>query len=227
MPTPLTVLYVHGLESGPGGTKARNLTAAGFNVVATQMPCNRAAMLKDPWLHAMSFLGTAMVAGLWWFGDWLGCIMGVGVVVAARGPVVATWVHRAFERSVAVQVAMLAAHKVDVVVGSSYGGAVSLALVQRGHWKGPTVLLCPAHNLIADRAKRLRPKGLVALGEAAARVVVVHGVQDETVKLADSRALVAGSAAKLIELQDDHRLSANATPDNLREWVMAAAGIGD
>lgn len=224
MSAPLTVLYVHGLESGPGGTKARNLAGAGFNVVATQMPCNRTAMLKDSWLHAMSLLGTALVAGLWWFGDWLGCIMGIGVIAAARGPVVATWVHRAFERSVAVQVAMLAAHKVDVVVGSSYGGAVSLALVQRGHWKGPTVLLCPAHNLIADRAKRLRPKGLVALGEAAAKVVVVHGVQDETVKLADSRALVAGSAAKLIELQDDHRLSANATPDNLRAWVMGAVG---
>ena len=37
----------------------------------------------------------------------------------------------------------------DVMVGSSFGGAVVLELIQRGIWSGPALLLCPAHNLIA------------------------------------------------------------------------------
>ena len=221
---PVTVLYVHGLESGPGGTKARNLASAGFNLVATQMPCNHGAMLRDPWFPGVLLVGVALVAGLSWFGGPLGCVLGVGVAVYTRGPVVAHWVYRAFERSVAVQVNMLARHEVGAVVGSSFGGAVALALLQRGHWKGPTVLLCPAHNLIADRARRVRPVSLAGLD--ASRVVVVHGQQDTTVKPVDSRALVAGSGARLVEVQDDHRLTVHATPDNLRGWVeMACRGV--
>jgi hypothetical protein len=34
----------------------------------------------------------------------------------------------------------------DIVVGSSWGGAVALELVAKGSWTGPTLLLAPAHG---------------------------------------------------------------------------------
>ena len=37
----------------------------------------------------------------------------------------------------------------DVIVGSSFGGAIVLELIQRGMWSGPAVLICPAHKVIA------------------------------------------------------------------------------
>ena len=43
-----TVLFIHGLESGPQGHKARQLAAAGFEVVSAQMPCNPRERWKDP-----------------------------------------------------------------------------------------------------------------------------------------------------------------------------------
>ncbi len=39
----------------------------------------------------------------------------------------------------------------DVVVGSSFRRC-ALELLQRGAWRGPTVLLCPAHERVAERA---------------------------------------------------------------------------
>ena len=177
-------MYVHGLESGPEGRKAKELAAAGFSVVAVQMPC--------------SDLGPSPLPSR---------------------------VAEAFEASIAVQVAALSENSVDVLVGSSFGGAVTLALLQRGHWAGRTVLLCPAHELIAEKSGRSAPPGLSALdAEHQRHILVVHGSHDETVPFAHSTALVAGSAVRMLAVTDDHRLSATANAENLAVWVAATAG---
>jgi hypothetical protein len=49
--------------------------------------------------------------------------------------------------------------------------------------------------------------------------LVVHGRQDETVPIDHARSLVKGTAAKLIEVDDEHRLAATATPERFKEWV--------
>ena len=51
---------------------------------------------------------------------------------------------RDFEGSLAVQREALARFGPDVLVGSSYGGALVVALLQRGDWRGPTLLLAQA-----------------------------------------------------------------------------------
>jgi hypothetical protein len=43
-----TVLFVHGLESGPRGRKAQALEQAGYTVVAGQMPSGRRGAMRDP-----------------------------------------------------------------------------------------------------------------------------------------------------------------------------------
>jgi hypothetical protein len=130
--------------------------------------------------------------------------------------------RRVVRRSLAVQRAVLAAHRVDVVVGSSFGGAMALQLLGDGSFSGPTVLLCPAQELVAARAKR----AACALPSDAQGVIVVHGRQDQTVPIEHSRALVRGTAATLLEVDDDHRLSVNATPTNLGAWVRQAMAAG-
>ena len=68
----------------------------------------------------------------------------------------------------------------DVLAGSSFGGAVAVALLQRGHWAGPTLLLAqggaalwPARRAAAggsglDRARK-RGRGGAAGAQPAAR----------------------------------------------------------
>ena len=106
---------------------------------------------------------------------------------------------RDLEGSIATQAAALAAFRPDVLVGSSYGGAVAVALLARGAWRGPTVLLAPA-------AARL---GIHDPLPGDVTVTVAHGVDDDIVPPAHSRALVEGTSparVRLVEVADGHRL---------------------
>jgi len=212
------VLFVHGLESGPQGRKARALRDAGFEVVAVAMPCSQRSMLKSP-LTVGLFLLATLVMMLGMRLGWVGAIVAALLVLVSTPVGIRMIIARAFQKSVQVQQEALRKHAIDVVLGSSYGGAVALELLRLGAWSGPMVLLCPAHQLVAKRIRRpLQPITL------RRDVCVVHGTQDETVPLAHSRSLVHGSAATLIEVDDDHRLSKIATPTQLAQWVGVAMG---
>lgn len=212
-----TVLFVHGLESGPRGKKALALEAAGFTVVSGQMPCGQRAVLRDPAVIAFAVLALAAVIYAIAQGPVAIVIAGISFFLSLRF-VRPLLMRRILKRSVAVQLALLRANAIDVVAGSSFGGAVALELIRLGAWKGPTVLMCPAHQLVAGRAWTNVP----SLPADASDVVVVHGSKDETVPLAHSRELVRGTAAKFIEVVDDHRLTTTANAENFALWVKLA-----
>jgi hypothetical protein len=214
------VLYVHGLESGPAGHKARLLAEAGFEVSAVQMPCGRRHALRDRLLALWALSSVSLVAfAAWSTPPWL---MLVALVAGTTSfPVVRLFVtRRVFTRSLEVQRRHLATTSVDVVVGSSFGGAIAVELLRAGDWRGPTVLLCPAYALVSRRSGRPPHLGFDGLSpDVTAQVLVVHGTKDQTVPLEDSRRLVARTSARLVTVDDDHRLSATATAPSLHAWV--------
>lgn len=228
MSKPKTVLFVHGLESGPQGRKARYLASAGFNVVSELMPCGRAELPRDPVVLGAAASAVAAIAVSGKAAGWFGFALATSLVGAAAPVAISRIMRRVFRRSVDVQLRALAAHPIDVVVGSSFGGAVALELLQRGAWAGPTVLLCPAQNLIARRGWRPAPPSLASLpASLAAQVVVVHGRGDQIVPVAHSQELVAGSSARLVLIDDDHRLSASSSPEQLAAWIAMATGVAN
>jgi predicted esterase len=157
---PLKVQFVHGLESGPGSSKATYLDR---------------------------------------FFD-------------AETPSMDT---RDFEASVTSQGAHLERFIPDVLVGSSFGGAVALALLQRGVYEGPTVLLAPAHAHF----------GIEARIPERTRVVIAHGLRDDVVSVDDSRTLAASGTAGYVELvlvDDEHRLATLLEGDALATLVRRA-----
>lgn len=122
---------------------------------------------------------------------------------------------RDFEGAIGVQVRYAQNFVPDVLVGSSFGGAVALAMLQRGLYQGATVLLCPAY----------RHYGLEARIPEAVRVVIVHGTRDELVPVEDSRALAATGTRGLVELvvvDDEHRLHSLLETDALASLVRLA-----
>jgi hypothetical protein len=217
------VLFIHGLESGPGGHKVRALRSAGFEVIAEQMPCTKKHVQQDPVAWVLAASAAVLVAGCFVVAGWI-VAGGVALALLAARPVfTAVMARRIFRRSYQVQLQALAAHDIDIVVGSSFGGAVAVELLHRHDWSGPTLLLCPAHELLARRAKISSPPSLATLNDdVAAHVVVVHGANDSVVPLMHSRVLVAQSPSQLLVVDDDHRLSVTATPENLRTWVTRA-----
>jgi hypothetical protein len=107
---------------------------------------------------------------------------------------------RDFESCVGVHAGTLARFLPDLLIGSSFGGAVAVALLERGLWRGPTLLLAQAALHYNPRARL--PKGV--------RVTLVHARQDDVVPVAQSVALAATGETGLVELiecDDDHALS--------------------
>lgn len=161
----MKILFLHGLEGGPGGTKASYLRSLNHDVV-------------DPLLPRDDFPG-----------------------------------------SVAIARTALGVFKPDMVVGSSRGGAVAVALVEH---TGPMVLIAPAwkHYAIAPRV--------------TPATVVVHAPADDIVPFADSLDLLRAapaSTACLKPIGDDHRLSdANALAGIgaaiiLADWVARRPAV--
>jgi alpha-beta hydrolase superfamily lysophospholipase len=162
---PLTVQFVHGLESSPSGDKARYF-ARHFDSVTPTMDTSD------------------------------------------------------FEGSVAVHAAQLAQRPPDVLVGSSFGGAVVLALVVRGLHRGPTLLLAPAHRHFGVEER-------IPLGVP---VLIVHGTRDTVVDIAGSRALATTGTSgivRLVEVDDEHRLGTLAQSDALANLVRSAFHYAD
>lgn len=140
-----TLLFFHGRESGPGGTKARWL-AARYGAFTPTLDTTR------------------------------------------------------LEVAVAQATDAVLAHSPTCVVGSSFGGAVAVALLQAGVLTAPVVLIAPAAHKL----------GVPNRLPAGTRATVLHGDGDDIVPLADSIALAAtgGPAVQLTVIQGgDHRLN--------------------
>lgn len=117
-----------------------------------------------------------------------------------------------FAACIALQGREIAAFRPDVVVGSSFGGAVVVALLERALWLGPTLLLAPAqrHYPVGER-----------LPEQTA-VDIVHGTLDDVVDIEGSRALARSGTpglVRLFEVQDEHRLQSLVVSGRLAELV--------
>jgi predicted esterase len=123
-----------------------------------------------------------------------------------------------FESCVTVQAEVIRSFEPDVLVGSSFGGAVAVALLARGVWRGRTLLLAQA-ALKSDPGARL-PEDVT--------VWLVHGLGDTLVDPEESRQLArTGSPerVRLIEVEDDHPLHASVADGRLVEWVKALAAV--
>ena len=157
----MKVLFLHGLESGPRGHKARYL-AEHFEALTPGMDTR----------------------------DREGCLQVQREAIASFAP--------------------------DVIVGSSFGGALAVALLARGDWKGPTLLLAQACvYFFPDLAL---PAGVP--------VLLVHGTRDEIISIEASRHLaLTGSPdlVRLIEVDDDHRLGSLLLGDRLADLVREVA----
>lgn len=99
----------------------------------------------------------------------------------------------------------------DVVVGSSFGGGLAMALQQEGKYRGPLVLLAPAGAKLFG----------IATLTTSAPVAVLHGRADDIVPVQDSIVLAATARGDvtLRLVDDDHRLTASVAAGLMGELI--------
>jgi hypothetical protein len=157
-------------------------------------------------------------------------------LLCASLPLAALALFRARLLSLALEAALSAsleiaeqtlnATKADVLVGSSWGGALAQLCVSRGRWSGPVVLLAPAGLEIARRlpkSSHLRAQLEAGLPQST-RGVVVHGTKDQTVPHDDSKKLSAQAPSVVLRSTGDcHRLASMLRSGALSKLVLEAA----
>ena len=193
-PTPAAsrprVLFLHGLEGRPDGAKGRAL-AAHCDVCAPALDTSAARELAQR--HGLSSLSA----------------------VRQRVPESESALEQALRRPLEqTSAALEAAGSIDVAVGSSFGGALLLELIHRGHWDGPSLFLAQAGRaLLPDN--RWLPKQL--------RALLVHGTADDVVPIEGSRELFsrAGDRCQLWEVHDAHPLAQFTAVGGLERAVHA------
>jgi predicted esterase len=130
-------------------------------------------------------------------------------------------VSSGFEACVLQQTMSVAAYKPDIVIGSSFGGAVATELMMRKVWTGPTLLLAPAWQEIKRRLPQQITWDGPSLVNATKKVIVLHGDQDTVVPLTDSQELIrTSSSAELHVLHDTHPLDTLVSAETLFHWVQ-------
>jgi predicted esterase len=123
---------------------------------------------------------------------------------------------RDFAASAELQAAALRDFSPHVLVGSSYGGAIAVDLLQRGVWRGPTLLL-------AQAALRRDPRAELPTGVT---VWLVHGTRDDIIDVEDSRVLARSGSpgrVRLFEVDDVHALHTTVDDGRLVKWVEELA----
>ena len=101
-----------------------------------------------------------------------------------------------------INVTAIDSFKPDIIVGSSFGGAVCQLLLQQGVWVGPTLLLAPALRRVVDLIDMPTrqqygdvlqmnniPKPVASatnLQKPAFKIRIIHGSQDKTIPVQDS-----------------------------------------
>lgn len=104
---------------------------------------------------------------------------------------------------------------VDLLVGSSFGGALAMDLVSGGHWDGPVVLLAPAVALVPDlQFQPTQP------------CVVVQGRRDGEVVCEDVMKRFTGEDSEIFVIQGpwEHRLKGAREDGTIRRAIQWALG---
>jgi hypothetical protein len=238
---PLRVLFIHGLESRPDGSKARALRASGFEVCAPDLEMGLAKLGRRQSVARQALrmgevrcVAAGLAAG-WAVSaatrSWVG---GAGVALAGgvwwatrRKALFAEALARSFASSVEVAGRALAQNPVDVVVGSSWGGAVAAKLVVEGAWRGPTILLAPAIQRVLTWTRDLAPDAYLSRLRAVSAdvpMVIFHDPSDDVVPYADSVALAQGRPIDLRTVSaGGHRLMGILNDSTLADAVRACA----
>lgn len=222
---PYKILYIHGLESRPGGSKDLYLQQHFQKVCAPDMEMS---------IYRLSRKNSVIrnIFRLALFRLWLAFCFGIAIALYSQTPLLTFAVipivavtflllrktlgekalAKSIRDSVTLQKSAIETFQPDIVVGSSWGGAIALICVGQGIYKGPLLLIAPALEKVLKKVhpsdyEKWHPHGKIT-PEVTQQIFTIHGDKDDVVPLEDSIALEKNMGIRLkIYLGGDHRLN--------------------
>lgn len=228
------ILFVHGLESRAHGSKTILLREQGFDVRAhdMQMGVMQVARKNSVARMALRLPEVQMVLGAVTAtlglrrskqGVMMASAMGASWYALRKDIVVAKALGNSFAACVEIQRAAVLLEQPDIVVGSSWGGAVVVELMRQGVWNGKTVLLAPAVHRVCVKTRRGDSRE-IARQLRGKRIVIFHDPTDDVVPFVDSEALAAEGQFELRAVDGGgHRLLGICKDGRLAEALRALA----
>ncbi|KAL4441736.1 hypothetical protein ABPG74_008733 [Tetrahymena malaccensis] len=162
---PQSISFLHGLECGYNGTKHKYLKK-------NYKTCYFVSMEMSKWKlnKRNSFLRTLIK----------------NFFRPSRA------VEDSLKGCLAIQEAELKINKPDIILGSSWGGAIGLLLVSEGIWDGPIVLCCPALKHLLDTVGQTPNFKWNEIVEKINKrnmgknILIIHGTSDKIVPYENS-----------------------------------------
>ena len=239
------ILYVHGLESGPVGTKTIALNKSRqFEVYAEDMHMSRYniqkknSMIRNALrqqivpLIGCGILSIAAIRGI--YPQFIVPSIGLyfGGCYYFKDEIFKSALKQSLEQCIDIQISAINKYKPDLIIGSSWGGNVTMELLKRNLWNGPTILLCPAYygyqryvnfdsnkETFEEFEERILNLGLENKNK---KQLLVHGDMDEVVSLDDSKAIYEynkDSFDLMVIPNDNHRLMGLTTSGKICDIV--------
>ena len=258
MSSKLKILYIHGLESGPRGTKV-GMLKSDFDVYAPDMhmsvlKCSRknSFLRKALYQHSLPFIISIIILSFAIAGDGyytyiLYGIFGLYVLILIifRNRFKGFIVSSSLNGCLKIQKLAIDEYKPDLIVSSSWGGAIAFEILKQNIWNGPMILICPAFLNVKSicYGKRIHYSNLALLennnNEQSRFIkdmltistkcnaddkkwIIYHGCNDQTVNIKDSKWIVSCNPDKfeLFQIEDEnHRMNKWVGSNKLNEAV--------
>ena len=203
------ILFLHGLEAGLNGNKSVYLRKEFPNCTTPDFQVSRFKIwLKNSFLrHIITtpiFLITTSSIFLSYFliriftDKILYCmliVIGLFVIfgLSAKNYLIRIAVIKSLENNIEISHKEIMKSRPEVIIGSSWGGAILVKLIERGMWKGNSILIAPAYYSVNKIIYNNRKEEIskfhlreIKKNNFNGKIIIYHSKEDNIVPLKDS-----------------------------------------
>ena len=204
----IKILYIHGMEAGPNDVKYKALNAEFKNIYAPNMQVSMTRLQTNSILcnifKQSSLIWSTLVSVLIFgamqyydsnkyikYGFVVSCLLSL---IYFRKKLLSNAVKKSMETCIEMEYGAIKHYKPDLIIGASWGGFITMRLIQSGLWNGKTILMAPAYNqcmrwINYEQSKAKLNELMTIKNELKNKILIVHANNDKMVNCDDSNLL--------------------------------------
>lgn len=180
---------MHGLHGSQDGYKSRYLMENFKDVHIPNMHSgyynlNKNSILMSFFKTKISWIYTILLIFLTYFSYWKILLLSFAMGLLFRKIFIKYAIRKSFFTCKKLQEKAVEEFKPDIIIGSSWGGAIAASLIVENKWNGKTILLAPAFHRINEKADIYYSLNRVD-GNNDKRIMIVQSEHDKLVTFDD------------------------------------------